>query len=183
MVKKRRRPPGRPERAESLKDLEIHELDELRQGHSLEGLLRHEPEHPDPGLDVTSGQSVFPTEGHRRREWERHRHLLLAGAEPGTRPWAWWRHESPDEPRREVLGEPYHGGAGIGFVRCEELEPERVYLERHGLLSAGEKALLAELDAERAKDPEAEESRRWVWEGWETQEAEGKQLKPFGPTP
>ena len=171
MVKKRSRPPGRPELAESLNDLTGEELDELQRGHSMEGLLRHEPEDPDPGLEVTSGQSVFPTEEHRRREWERHRHLLLAAAEPGTRPWAWWRYERLPEKRRIVLGEPF-GIAGPEYIREEEPEPERDYLERHGLLTEAEKALLAALDAERAKDSGAEERRRWAWEGWETQEAD-----------
>ncbi|WP_033336892.1 hypothetical protein [Thioalkalivibrio thiocyanodenitrificans] len=56
-----------------------------------------------------------------RLDWQRHRDVLLPEwikANPGTRPYAWWKFDAP-EPRPEA-------------------EAEREYLARHGLLTDGE---------------------------------------------
>lgn len=41
-------------------------------------------------------ESEFASDEHRRREWLRHRTVLMAEVNPGTRPWGWWVYESPD---------------------------------------------------------------------------------------
>lgn len=61
--------------------------------------------------------------------------LLMAewvGTRPGTRPWAWWQFDAPDERRRRP------GPNGVG----EWAETEDEFLDRHGLWWNGEREQL-----------------------------------------
>jgi len=78
---------------------------------------------------------------------------------PGTRPWAWWEFDAPDRRRciegRDVLADPGRPAhlrkTSFGVPVCwtpEEMrdpstyESETDFLERHGLLTPEEKALI-----------------------------------------
>lgn len=92
--------------------------------------------------------------------WEANRMQLLADwilEKPGTRPWGWWRFDSPAELRRRIGGigtaltERLGGGSPhfFGMPSCyagdyedknpPKFESERDYLARHGLLTRVEK--------------------------------------------
>jgi hypothetical protein len=68
--------------------------------------------------------SVFSSEEERRQAWLMAKHELLARAQPGKRPWAWWRYEAP--------------GLGLKY----DCSHERSVLWRAGLLSETERAAL-----------------------------------------
>ena len=51
------------------------------------------------------------------------------GEQPGTRPWAWWQFDAPDERRRRP-------------DKCEWAETEAEYLDRHDLWWPGEREQL-----------------------------------------
>lgn len=64
---------------------------------------------------------------------------------PGSRPWGWWRWDSPEQRKRVVPGAPYthyHRPASFGVPKnCdpEEFESERAYLARLNLLTPQER--------------------------------------------
>ena len=72
--------------------------------------------------------------------------------QPGCRPWAWWRWQAP-EPRLQINDGPEPlPGHGLWFGKPrgytgqppeDMFEPEAEYLERLGLLTAGEREALA----------------------------------------
>lgn len=69
-----------------------------------------------------------------RRIWRDCRESFIArwiDKHPGTRPWAWWQFDAPDEPLR-VVGER-HG--------MKQHEPQADYLDRHGLLTEAERTV------------------------------------------
>lgn len=70
------------------------------------------------------GESDFTSEAEVRQAWRERREELLATIPPFRRPWAWWEYEAPGP---------------LLWIN----EPEENYLERHGLLTAQEKTMLA----------------------------------------
>lgn len=92
-------------------------------------------------LDVWP-QDEIPDEVIRQAWQERRDEILAAFAaeHPGERPWAFWEFSAP-EPRR-IREVPIRWKDTItGEWRMhisQEAEPERDYLERHGLLTEGE---------------------------------------------
>ena len=117
------------------------------------------------GLDYSALGGGFGGDDQiRRLAWERHRDELLAywtgtaaageyrgdlgeprPGGPGTRPWAWWTYDAPEEERRitgegePVPGAPLAFGVPTQWLRLDlddrpVPEAEQTYLERHGLL-------------------------------------------------
>lgn len=88
------------------------------------------------------------------RQWEAARHTVLEEwitTRPGTRPVAWWQHDAPPEPRRQVTGEPhrfpknwmpYYDHGVPGDADPADYEAEADYLARHGLLTDAEREVL-----------------------------------------
>jgi hypothetical protein len=91
--------------------------------------------------------------GALERLWRVHRAELLAehiAKRPGTRPWAWWAFDAPQDARRRRGGKGTPIGAELWFGAPRfygedydnrdrpRYEPEREYLARHGLLTAAE---------------------------------------------
>jgi len=75
-------------------------------------------------------------EAFAREAWEQYRDQILAEwitKRPGTRPWAWWEFDAPEEPRRD--------------------EAQYDYLDRLCLLTRDERAVLSE----RYNDDDGEE--------------------------
>ena len=113
-----------------------------------------------------------------RADWEAHREALLAydlqdpeewrkthhtsfgwGGEapggPGSRPWAWWQFEAPEP--RPIVGQSKWPGYTVTVPRqpwkwSVAYEPERAFLERHGLLSPEEITDLAAFDARQPRE-------------------------------
>lgn len=87
-----------------------------------------------------------------RQAWEEHRESILAEhikEKPGTRPWAWWRFDSP-EPRRQINPGPETSGPANYFGkprRYSDMPPkdmyetETDYLRRLGLLTKAEQQI------------------------------------------
>jgi hypothetical protein len=92
-------------------------------------------------------------EEEQRATYFAHRRALLAGCPLGSRPWAFWKFD-PAAPRElremlrgrmeEVAGEITRGMPRLAVYSPEDAveEPEWAFLERHGLLSREEKALV-----------------------------------------
>ena len=84
--------------------------------------------------------------------WELRDELLSTWIEqhPGTRPYAWWRFESPElrrqmEPGPESIGPPDWFGCPSSFRGMPHdgmFETEGEYLDRLGLLTPGEEPLV-----------------------------------------
>jgi len=101
-----------------------------------------------------------PANAELQRLWVAHREELLAEwilAQPGTRPWAWWRWDALSESRRRIGGtgtallERPDGKHPVSFgtpnaydddynvADPPKYESEREYLTRHGLLTKVER--------------------------------------------
>lgn len=145
--------PRRPLERRGERGLTGPELENLLTG---DNLLDHERE-------------PFRSEAARRKAWKKHGAFVMSlqgqpaqgetfglsrGVyfEIGTRPYAWWRYESP-EPRRLLSGDPagalpergFSKGAPTFLVSCEaarniRYESEEEYLRRLDLLTKGEKS-------------------------------------------
>jgi hypothetical protein len=73
-----------------------------------------------------------------REAWRRHGGVLLAqwvAQHPGTRPWAWWMFEAPDDAvgRPDERLEDY-----VARLDERDRETEAAFLRRHGLLQPSE---------------------------------------------
>jgi hypothetical protein len=98
--------------------------------------------------EVLAGEEL--TEAGLHDAWRELREELLdawIAEHPGSRPWAWWRWDSP-EPRRQVrpgpatVGPPTWFGRPAIYKSCppsDMYEDERAYLSRLGLLLPGER--------------------------------------------
>ncbi len=87
------------------------------------GFLRHQIETGRPLLDIPQNAFTFASDEHFQATWDQYRDEILADwirVRPGTRPYAWWRFDSP-EPR-------------------DETESEFEYLLRHRLMDDAEQS-------------------------------------------
>lgn len=77
----------------------------------------------------------FDDEEHRRQTWEKHRDAILAEwieLHPGTRPWAWWEYDRPDDLRRRIhlpdeLLTQFQDTQGVRLERDEAANPGKWY--------------------------------------------------------
>lgn len=104
-------------------------------------------------------QLRFNRNGCARDLWNRIRSQALPAfirKNPGRRPWAWWKFDSP-EPRRAIGadGQPIRIEWQRGSIyffgmhrssRYSQFESEATYLKRHGLLSEAEEKRLKPAD-------------------------------------
>jgi hypothetical protein len=86
-----------------------------------------------------------PSDDVLRAAWESLREELIAehvAAQPGTRPWGWWRFDSPERPARRLMTE-----SDIAYLRrlnrlTGDEESETACLRRLNLLTADEERTL-----------------------------------------